>query len=241
MPVRWIFCALFLGILFPARAQPALTAQEIVDRVVARDKLLQQRRKAFDYDLTITREKLDDRGAVTSRTVEHQVVKGDHRPDYGTRNDPGAPEDAAKKAAHEEPFNLLDILGHYQYALDGEEEADGVLCYKIAFTPKPDMPYANREEKVLNAVGGHLWASKKDFSLVRNQGSLLHPVSVAWIFASLKQLDFQADTMPLPNGDAGPAQVQYSYDVGIPFSSIHERDTRRMSNYRPAGATAAGR
>jgi hypothetical protein len=226
-------CLLLLLTLLPLRADPALTGREIIDRTAAQDRHLQARRKAFDYDLTITREKLDDNRAVTSTSVEHLVVAGDRRPDFGTRTGPGNPDEETKKAAREEPFELLKILDHYNYTLEGDETVDGVLCYKVAFTPKPDMPYDNREEKVLNAVAGHLWVSKKDFSLIRNAGALLHPVSVAWIFASLVEMEFHFDAQSLPNGDYGPKEEQYRYLVHIPFLTLHERDTRQMSNYRP--------
>ena len=234
----WLCGGLLLA-LTQAQAGPTLTGREIIDRVAAQDKLLQQRRRAFDYDLTITREKLDANRAVTDTTVEHQVVSGDRRPGFGTRSAPGAPEDEAKKAAREEPFELLNIIDHYNYALEGEETADGVPCYRVAFTPKPDMPYANREEKVLNAVSGHIWASTKDFSVIRNQGALLHPVAVAWIFASLQEMEFHFDTQTLPNGDAGPKEEQYRYLVSILFTTLHERDTRQMSNFRLAGTKTA--
>jgi len=219
----------------PLLAQAALTADQIIAQVVLQDKKLVERRKAFDYDLDITREKLDASKAVTQTIKEHLVVKGDKRPDYGTRTVTGKPEEEAQKASREEPFELLKMLDHFIFTLEGTEVADGVLCYKIAFKAKDNMPYANREEKVLNAVSGHLWASVKDFSLVKNQGTLMHPVSVAWIFATLLEMEFQFDSMTLPNGDVGPKQVQYRYLVSIPFSSLHERDTRKMSNYRPAG------
>jgi hypothetical protein len=232
---KWIFGVALLSGL-PASADPAPTAAPvIVERLAAQDRILQARRKAFDYDLEIIREKLDDNRAVVSTSRENVVVRGDRRPDFGTRpNTSGAPEDESKKAAQEEPFELLKIIDHYNYALEGEEVIDGVLCYKIAFTPKPDMPYDNREEKVLNAVSGHMWASTRDFTLIRNEGSLMHPVSVAWIFASLKEMEFRYDSMQLPNGDYGPRQEQYRYLVNIPFFTLHERDTRKMSNYRPA-------
>ena len=225
-----VWCLFFLAASLPVLAAPS--ADEIISLVVVRDKQLSERRKAFDYDLDIIREKLDSNRAVTQTIEEHQVVIGDHRPDYGTRSTTGNPDDEAKKASREEPFELLSIIDHYTYSLEGEEMADGVLCYKIAFTPKPDMPYENREEKVLNAVSGHIWASMKDYSLIKNQGSLMRPVPVAWIFASLREMEFQFDSMQLPNGDFGPKQVQYRYLVSIPFTSLHERDTRKMSNYR---------
>jgi hypothetical protein len=235
MPIRWICAAALLSLFLPLRADPTPDAREIVMKIAAQDKLLQQRRKAYDYDLAITREKLDDQNQATDTSHESLVVKGDRRPDFGTRTALGQPEDEAKKAAREEPFELLNILDHYTYTLEGEETVEGVPCYKIGFTPKPDMPYRNREEKVLNAVSGHLWASKADFSLMRNEGALMHPVSVAWVFATLREMNFHFETMQLPNGDYGPRQEQYSYLVSIPFwFTMHERDTRRMSNWRPA-------
>ena len=199
------------------------------------DKKLVERRKAFDYDVAITREKLDSNNAVVSSSAETALVVGGHGPGYGTRSASGNPEEEAKNQSREEPFELLNIIDHYIYTLEGEEVVDGVLCYKLAFTPKPDMPYENREEKVLNNVSGHIWASKQDFSLIRNEGSLMHPVSVAWIFATLREMDFHFDAIQIPNGDYGPGRLQYQYLVSIPFMELHERDIRKMSNYRPSG------
>jgi hypothetical protein len=239
MFLRWFCCALVAAVLPASAAESGVPdAHAIVVRMAARDRELQTHRKGFDYDLEITREKLGDHDEVTSSSKEKMVVQGDDRPDFGTRSSPGAPEDEAKKASREEPFELLNILDHYNYALEGEETMNGVLCYRIAFTPKPDMPYDNREEKVLNAVAGHLWASTKDYSLVRNEGALLRPVPVAWVFASLEKMNFHFDASPLPNGDYGPREEQYSYLVSIPFFTLHERDTRQMSNYRRAGEMA---
>jgi hypothetical protein len=226
----WFFFLLLIATVVPASATP--TADELIKLVAARDKQLVERRKAFDYDLDITREKLDDKRAPVETTHEHLVVRGDHRPDYGTRTTTGTPAEETQKASREEPFELLKMVDHFTFKLEGTEMADEVECYKVRFTPKPDMPYNNREEKVLNAVSGHLWISTRDYSLIKNQGSLMHPVSVAWIFASLTEMEFTFDSMPLPNGDYGPKQVQYRYLVDIPFTTIHERDTRKMSNYR---------
>ena len=198
-----------------------------------------ERRKAFDYDIAITREKLDSDTKVTSTIKDKIVVIGGHGPGYGTRTTPADPDDEADKTSHEEPFELLKIIDHYTYTLEGQEMADGVLCYKVAFTPKPDMPYDNREEKVLNNVSGHIWASVQDYSLIKNEGSLIRPVSVAWIFATLREMEFHFDSMPIPNGDHGPAHLMYRYRVTIPFTQLHERDIRVMSNYRPSGSATS--
>jgi hypothetical protein len=213
-------------------------ADKIISEIVARDKVLVERRRAFDYDIDITRDQLDDKKAVVSTDHDKMVMRGDVRPSYKTRPAAGDPKQEAKKTSREEPFEFLTILDHYTYKLEGEEWVDGVDCYKIAFTPKDDMPYANREEKVLNNVAGHIWAAKQDYTVIRNEGSLLRPVSVAWIFATLREMEFHFDATQLPNGDYGPGRLQYRYLVDVPFTDMHERDTRIMSNYRPATAEA---
>ena len=233
LPICLLFCTLMV---VPARAASTPTAQEMIKLISARDTELVQRRKAFDYDMDITRDKLDSDRQVLSTTKDKVVVAGDRRPGYGTRPvAAGDPAQEQQKTSREEPFELLKIIDHYNYTLEGEETVDGVDCYKIGFTPKPDMPYDNREEKVLNNVAGHIWASKLDYSLIKNDGSLMHPVSVAWIFATLREMEFHFDAMRMPNGDYGPGRLQYRYLVSIPFMQLHERDTRVMSHYRPAG------
>jgi hypothetical protein len=232
---KWMCWVAFTAMAFPAQAASALSADEIIANVVARDKVLVEQRKTFDYDIAITREKLGENKEVLNTIRENAVVTGDRRPGYGTRSTTGNPEQEAQKTSREEPFELLKIIDHYTYTLEGQETQDGVECYKIAFNPKPDMPYENREEKVLNNVSGHIWASVQDFSVIKNEGSLIHPVSVAWIFATLKEMEFHFDAMQMPNGDYGPGRLQYRYLVSIPFTQLSERDTRVMSNYRTAG------
>ena len=227
--VKWIFW--LLGLTVMARADDLPDGQELIQKIAARDKVLVEHRRAFDYDVAITREKLDDSNAVTSSETETLTMRGDVSASYQTR--PDDPDAAAKQQSREEPFELLKIIDHYTYTVEGDETVDGVDCWRIHFVPKPDMPYDNREERVLNNTAGYIWASKADYSLIRNEGSLLRPVSVAWIFATLREMHFHFDAKRLPNGDYGPGRLQYSYLVGIPFFEMHERDTRAMSNYRP--------
>jgi hypothetical protein len=217
------------------------SADDIIHRIAARDKILVQHRRVYDYDIAITREKLDEDKKVLSTATEHAVVPGDKSPSYGTRTESSDPEQEAQSTSREEPFELLKIIDHYTYTLEGTETVNGVECYRIAFTPKPDLPYDNREEKVLNHVSGHMWASTQDYSLIRNEGSLMEPVSVAWIFATLHEMQFHFDAMKMPNGEYGPGFLQYRYLVHIPFTQLHERDSRKMSNYRLHDAAIDGR
>jgi|GEM_PF-646453 len=227
-----LLVALSLGALTAAVAAPDAT--EIVAKVVERDKELQERRKVYDYDLTVTREKLKEDKSSKETHRDSSVVIADKRPDFDTRVGL-SPEEEAEKQSKEEPFELLKVIDHFSYELAGTEDVNGVPCYKVAYKPKPDMPYRNREEKVINQVTGFLWVSQKDFSLMRNSGTLSTPVQVGWVFATLNELEFSYESQLLPNGDYGPREVGYRFLVSVPFGQIHERHTRQMAKYRSSG------
>jgi hypothetical protein len=207
------------------------TPEALVQKMVAQDKVLVRHRAAYRYIVTETREKLDADGKVTSTTTEKTDIRGDKSPDYGTRSGQGM-EASLKQASREEPFNILHIISHYQFASMPDEMWNNVPCYKIRFVPKGNQPYNNREEKVANQLQGYLWIEKSDYSLLHNVGTLAEPVSVAWFFASVQELEFNFDTALLPNGEFGPSRIEYRFRVKIPFTQIHERHTRLMSDYR---------
>jgi hypothetical protein len=234
----WVLGGWLLGLWLgwgAAWAEPSEEAYRIVRRLAEQDKRLAERRRQFDYDLIIIREKLDAERRIVSESKQRQAVYADRPPDYGSRPEKG-PEGETAKAAQEEPFEVLNVIDHYYYSLDGSERVNGVDCYKIRFTPRPNMPYRNREEKVVNAVWGHLWASKEDYSLLQNEGFLGHPVSVAWFFARLYELEFRWESQQLPNGDWGPKEVRYRYAVHIPFGWLRERVIRESVDFRYHGA-----
>ncbi len=228
--MKWMFILLAATIVLARADTPS--GEDMIRKIAARDKELVERRKAFDYDIAITREKLNSDNSVASKETEKVTMRGNVSPSYHTRSD--KPDEEAKQQSREEPFELLKVIDHFTYTVEGSETVDGVDCWRIHFVPKDNMPYENREEKVLNNTAGYIWASKADYSLIRNEGALLHPVSVAWVFATLKKMNFRFDAMLMPNGDYGPGHLQYTYLVDIPFwFDMHERDTRAMSNYRP--------
>ncbi len=213
----------------PLRAEDSAEAE--VQKMVAQDHVLVRHRAAYMYTVVETREKLDADGNVTSTTTEKTELRGNKSPDYGTRSGQGM-EASLKQASREEPFNILDIISHYNFSFMPDEMWNGTPCYKIRFTPKDNQPYRNREEKVANALQGYLWISKKDDSLLHNTGTLTHPVPVAWFFATVEELDFDFDTKLLPNGEFGPSLTEYRFRVTIPFTQICERHTRVTSDYR---------
>jgi hypothetical protein len=223
-----------VAVLGPMAAESTATidAEALVNAMIAQDKKLVERRESLRYTLVTRREKLDRESKVVDSSEESTAMRGSQKIDYGTRPEAGNPEKDLERAAREEPFEFFNIIAHYTFTQEGEAAVHGQPCHLVAYEPKPGMPYRNREEKVLNHVRGRLWIRKSDRTLMRNEGRLIRPVSVAWFMATLGDLHFLFETRLLPNGDYGPARVTYQFKVNVLFAEIRERHVRMMSDYR---------
>ncbi len=206
------------------------SAESIVNKMVERDKELVRHRSLYTYTVEATREKLDADGKVLGSSYAEVKIQGEKAPNYDTQKDKGIDSDL-QQTSQEEPFNILNIISHFDYVLVDSEIMDDTPCFKIRFTPKENQPHRNREEKVANELDGDLWIAKADYSLVRNTGKLTKPVSVAWFFASVRELEFSFQARPLPNGELGPSQIQYRFLVQVMFKNVRERHTRVMKDY----------
>jgi hypothetical protein len=228
MPFRFALVVLVCAGFFqtdPAEAAPSPAPEEIIRRTIAQDKKLQERRKSYRYALSITRDYLNDAGKVTRSETDTQQVGGTQRVGYEVKTE-------AKTENVSPVIDFAKIINRFHLTLEDEETCNGVPCYRIRYTPKPDQPYNSREEKVMNAMSGRVWISQADFSIIQNEGKLSRPVSVAWIFATMRELRYTFKTAPLPNGDFGPSFLRYQFKVNAPLVTIHQRHTRRMTGYR---------
>jgi hypothetical protein len=111
----------------------------------------------------------------------------------------------------------------------------------VAFEPRPNQPYRDQTEKVLNQLHGKMWISTKDYSVLKTEATLAHPVNVAWIFAQVSAIDFRY-VLDNTTGGMGPARIQTSVKVDAPFLSIRQRMVVDMSQFEPrAKDLAAGK
>ncbi|HEY8964888.1 MAG TPA: hypothetical protein VIM58_00490 [Candidatus Methylacidiphilales bacterium] len=231
-----LLLALFLTLVAVGARAEAVDPDALVRKMAARDKELARHRAAYVCTVREERQWLDADGKTVKTRTEEKTLRGDASSDREAQKKEMESESGVKagaeQASHEEPFSILKIVDHYRYALTGEETVDGVPCYKVRFAPKPGQPFRSREEKVANQMEGYLWIAKGDLSLVRNEGRLTRPVSVAWFFATLREVEFSFRAAPLPNGEMGPARIEYRFRVAVPFGEIHERHIRTMTRYR---------
>lgn len=231
---------LALGLLLIARPLPgrgaeALSLNDIVHRAVLRDDALRASRHGMKCDQTVKVEHLDREGKVTSvstvRTVHLQTEAITFSTDVAASGTDGQSE-ARRQTDHVEAvMNLGKLAGRFQMALAGEETVRERSCYVVRYWPRAGQTSDTRKEKVVNNLKGRFWIAKDDFSILRSEGVLSSPVTVALI-ASVNQMDFLYHSQTLPNGDVAPGETTVSIAVKAPFYDFREKKTTTQENWR---------
>lgn len=129
-------------------------------------------------------------------------------------------------------MDLKKLAPRFNLSRENDQTVEGKDCHVIRFSPKSDQPYDSREEKVVNALTGKFYIAKDDFSIVRSKGKLTEPVSVAWVFATMREVHFKYDAAPLPDGNFAPARFELLYDLQAALAYRRRLQISTMQNYR---------
>lgn len=235
----WLSACTFLAIAIAAASPPSDEttsgdAAGLICRVEENNRHARERRESLDYRLSITKEHLDASGAVERSSHEVRRVSARDRETFSVES-AGGKGGGRQRAQFKEVGDFATMLPRYVWTFAGEDTLNGEPCRLVRYHPKPNLPYASREEKIMNNTGGTLWISKTQEQVVRNRAALVHPVSVAWFLATVEHIEFDYVAQRLPNGDWGPASLEYEFRVRIPFGVLRERERREMDEYASAG------
>lgn len=218
------------------------TLQQIVERTVLRDDERQKMLQSMQYDQTANVDELDDKGGVTRHEALQMIIypggnpsmkivsiKGDHIP-----SDPDQAE--AQSAGRDvednkNNFTLRALVNRFDLSLVEETVLAGRRVYVIAFTPKPNQPYNDETEKVVNQLHGRMWISTDTYDVLQTEASLAAPVSIAWFVAKIPQLDFHYSRLD-QSKPFTPCQVQITLQVQALFVGFHERQSIEMTNFK---------
>jgi hypothetical protein len=218
----------------------------LVHEVLARDDQTQRELKGMEYDERVLTERLNAQGKVTQHQDLQLIVRPGAKQELQVvsvhgDNLPTDPDEAARQAKGKElqrrqqTFDLKSISTRFNLAFQGESDELGTPAYVISFEPKSNQPYHSQTEKVLNQLHGRIWVRKGDDTILRTEATLLHPVQIAWIFASITKLDFHYELSP--NGsEYGPAWLETSVEVTAPLIDIAQRQRIDMTHFRAATA-----
>ncbi len=232
------------SLIVPARASdtsPPLST--IIERVVARDNANQKALLSMEYHQTLKTERLDEHGQVIRQQELQMIVRPGTAEELQVISEkgdnlPANPDEAALQAQGHKVqkqkinFVLKDIVDRFTVTLAGRDTLQNQPVYVLTFEPKPDQPYRNQTEKVLNQLHGRIWISARDYSVLRIEATLAKPVEVAWIFAEIGALNFHYELKNTAGG-MGPTRIQASVEVDAPFIKIRQRMTIDMTQFKP--------
>jgi hypothetical protein len=198
------------------RAEAALTANEVVQKAVARagQAEAQSGQRSYTYTKCSVTEELDSEGKVKERKektyrvffqggsthLKLMEVNG-HAPeqadvnkqaenDLNARQLLGAPN--SSKRANRDNFLTPELVSRFDFNVIGQSEMNSRQAYQISFQPKnPEPPVRRVVDRLLNRLSGTLWIDAQEFEVARADVHLRSEVSLlGGLVGSLKKLAF---------------------------------------------------
>jgi hypothetical protein len=243
----WASAFLFGAMVLADPAPPAApSVNEIVQKAIARDDLRRDHREMFEADQTILTERLDLEGKVlaakTVHTIHHptreisfstDTMSNSTSSSLSTPSAPGHPDQDTVKAQHiMAVMNLGKLAPHFTETVTGSATIQSRDCYVVSYRPKPGQPADNREEKVVNNVAGKFWIAKDNYDILQSEGSLVGPVTVAFI-AAVTRMDFKFHSQVLANGEVGPGDFSVDMAIHAPFYDFRQLQVNSLAHWRP--------
>jgi hypothetical protein len=106
------------------------------------------------------------------------------------------------------PRRLSDLIGRFDYRLEGTVEEEGRLLYALDFSPKPGLEAPSLGDRALNALAGRVLVDASDFQVVSVEARLVRPVRVAGgLAANVKEAAISYRGGRLPQGVWFPCVV----------------------------------
>jgi hypothetical protein len=227
----WPVCIglLFLGLLpgTVARAQTALTADDIIQRAVQRAQSPAARweRPPYRYFKHTVTEEMDSQGRLKVRReklYEVRVESGESRlklvqlnrqPLSGEEQQKQDAQDLAarqkladakpgQKGDERENFLTADLAARYQFTLLREKPLNGRDTYEIAFEPRDaGLPATSLSDRFLNHVAGVVWIDAQEFEIARAEIYLRGEVAL-WggMIGNLTQCSYTLERVRQPGG-----------------------------------------
>ncbi|HYN40214.1 MAG TPA: hypothetical protein VE129_00435 [Thermoanaerobaculia bacterium] len=106
------------------------------------------------------------------------------------------------------PRRLSDLIGRFDYRLEGTVEEEGRLLYALEFSPKPGLSASSLGDRALNALAGRVLVDASDFQIVSVVARLVSPVKVSGgLAANVKEATISYRGARLPHGVWFPCVV----------------------------------
>jgi hypothetical protein len=239
--------------------------EEILDRAIATAKEQQESgaESAYTYLMTVRSEKLDKKGLpkkVETRLYENILLPGgsferliekDGRPltekekrkeakrekKYREKLEKGEdPDDNEDSMAFDE-----ELIGRYDFALEGIENIEGRPAFVISFKPKPGkLPARRRIERALNKSRGVIWIDRESYALSRIEFELIESIRIWWgIIGSISKMSGILHFQRIDEEISFPSNFDFYIKGRMLFRSFHQNQQIRWSRIEKAPETGA--
>lgn len=231
MKFRWpsvvsvLVLCLAIGSSGPLRAQSAITADQVIQKAVARGQQDQQGSVPdFKYRKLTATEELDKTGKVTERREKLYEISCRDGLSHATllQVNGHAPSDQDLKQQSDNELNVAKLLGQskpakgdnrenfltpelvsrFDFKLLRETTLNGRTTYELSFAPKsPELPARHLVDRLLNQLDGTLWIDAQEFEVARAEVSLRSEVNMlGGIIGSLKKLTYTLERTRVADG-----------------------------------------
>lgn len=240
------------------------SALEIFDATLAKVDADHAALSRWQYYQTLTTHQLDRSGNVIAKGTWHSIVRpGDpHPPEYlskhvegkisffegGSEEQPSAshkPGGSATPKATQTKANETEwivqvvhkyhLRDRYIWRRLPDGKAAGEDAYALTFTPKPNQNTSTREERFFAHLSGRIWVSRRDFTVLRAEGTLVSPSSLFWILARVTIFQFSYDAEPISGPDRllRLSRATATTVVSFPFYKVRQKHWQTVDKYEP--------
>jgi hypothetical protein len=239
--------------------EPALSANEVVSRAVARAQ--QTGVKTPRPDCTYVKMTVTDEFDATGHVRQHkertyQVSSKAGATSVKLVEVNGHPPDSAElKLQAENETNLGRVLGQshptngdesasfltpelaarFSFTLLGQKEINGRPAYQVAFVPvSPEAPIHHMIDRILNRVSGTLWIDAQEFELARADIQLRSEVELlAGILGVLRKFDLTITRARMPDGFWLNSLSNGDFEGRKLLDSKRIKTKSQISNFKP--------
>ncbi len=235
-----------------------LTATQVLEEVMARAAQGDQRDlvKQYRFKVLRVRDKLDGQGGLKERdeeVFENVLIQGlpyqrliekngqaltekerkkEEKRESEFLEEIAKREDSTRDQENEFSFNR-DLVGRFDFSLEGVEEVEGRSNYVLAYRPKEGkLPVKRRMDRALNKAEGRIWVDQESYEVSRIEFELKEKVKLWWgILGSIQKVKGTVQRQEVDSGVWFPTGFDLYLKGRILFRSLHSRQKVRWSEF----------
>ncbi len=236
----------------------SLTATQVLEEAMAKAAQEDERELVSKYRFKVfrVRDKLDGQGGLKERdeeVFENVLIQGfpyqrltekngralteKERKEEGKRESEFREKIAKREdptGAEENGFSLnQDLVGRFDFSLEGVEEVEGRSNYVLAYRPKEGkLPVKRRMDRVLNKAEGRIWVDQESYEVSRIEFELKDKVKLWWgLIGSIQEVKGTVQRQEVDPGVWFPTGFDLYLKGRILFRSLHSRQKVRWSEF----------